>query len=185
MDAAKLQMDVGEAVLQVCHAVQGRLQQGYYNDLSMTVSKAWPSLLQARKHQKLPLVDPEEDNGVRKARRLDRASIVKHWRKHGPRGTYVATTCDKVLDDGSRATLLFVMPKFALHFAAERHQDMTAAVQLGLAQTVEEVQQACRHPETQCYDVRLVLFQSSPMVFENQHLNVYSVSVSRFFSCLS
>ena len=185
MDAAKLQMDVGEAVVQVCQAVQGRLQQGYYNDLSMTVSKAWPSLLQARKHQKLPIVDPEEDNGVRKARRLDRTAIVKHWRKHGPRGTYVATTCDKVLDCGSRATLLFVMPKFALHYAAERHQDMTAAVQLGLAQTVEQVQQACSHPETQCYDVRLVLFQSSPMVFELRRWDIHIVFQFQCFYSLS
>ena len=52
------------------------------------------------------------------SRRLDRASIVKHWREHGPRGAYVATTCDKVLDDGSRATLLFVVPACAFTMTA-------------------------------------------------------------------
>ena len=152
--SARRQLDVGEAMVEVCRVVQARLEEGYYTGLLNAVSEPWPALDMARQGRHMSVYDAlSEDMATKVHRRLDRATIVKHWRQHGPRGTYLASTCKNVLADGRIAKLLFVMPKFALHFALEKPDDMAAALALGLANSVDEVRAACQHADTQCYDL--------------------------------
>jgi hypothetical protein len=51
------------------------------------------------------------------------------------------------------AVLVYVMPKHKLHLATQRPADMMAALNLSLATTEMEVQSACKHPVSGCYDI--------------------------------
>ena len=79
---------------------------------------------------------------------------MQHWRKHGPRSTYLASTCSKTLDDGSVAKLCYIMPKYSLRLAVERPGDMSAAMALALATSPSQVEKACAHPSTHQYCIQ-------------------------------
>ena len=85
-------------------------------------------------------------------KRLDRAEIIAHCRKVGATGTFLATSCDKVLPTGQRATHLYVFPKYSLVLAQERQADLRVLVDMSLPEEPESVWKACVAPETQTYD---------------------------------
>ncbi|CAE7620467.1 unnamed protein product [Symbiodinium sp. KB8] len=72
-------------------------------------------------------------------KRLDRAAILKHYRAHGPRATYLASSCDVTLSTDEKAKLVYVLPKYKLHLATDRQADMLAAMRLALATSETEV----------------------------------------------
>ena len=86
-------------------------------------------------------------------RRLDRSDLLDHFRKHAARGTYVASTCDLVLQNGDKARVAYVMPKYTLRHASEKPEEMRAMLKLSLASTRDMVLRALEHPETSTYDV--------------------------------
>ena len=112
MDPARRHMDLGEMILSFCQTVPTGLEQGYYEGLANQIDSPWPKLLRRKKPQWVDVNEgAAEETPAPRARRLDRSSLLSHWRQCGPRGTYVATACNKALADGSRARLLFVIPK--------------------------------------------------------------------------
>lgn len=87
-------------------------------------------------------------------KRLDRSDLLAHFRKHGPRNTYLASTCNVYLPTGDKAKLVYILPKFTVRFAMEKHDDMRAVLQLSLAQDVAAVEAACAHAKTSTYDLQ-------------------------------
>ena len=59
----KVLLDLGETMVQVCRAVQGRVEQGYYSGLTSQVEAPWPSLLEAKKRQ-VPAVLQQVEDGA-------------------------------------------------------------------------------------------------------------------------
>jgi hypothetical protein len=85
------------------------------------------------------------------AQRLDRDKIVAHYQEAGPRNTFLAFTCEKQLRTGEVAKLCYVMGKHQLSYAKDKPRDMQACMQLALAETSADIQDACRSPKTGAY----------------------------------
>ena len=69
---------------------------------------------------------------------MDRTELLRHFREHGARATYLASSCDVTLPTGEKACLVYVFPKYKLKLATERASDVTSALKLALATTVTE-----------------------------------------------
>ena len=64
-------------------------------------------------------------------KRLDRSDLLAHFRKHGPRNTYLASTCNVYLPTGDKAKLVYILPKIhgqICHGEAWRHACSSPAV---------------------------------------------------------
>ena len=90
----------------------------------------------------------DEEEKLCKRQRLDLDSLLKHFRKKGPCGTWMATPCDLVLQDASVAQSLYVFGKYDLNAVTEKRDDTFAAMRLCLARAASEVEAACADPET-------------------------------------
>ena len=84
------------------------------------------------------------------ATRLDRNFILEHYRRAGARGTYLGTTCTH---NGKETKLLYILPKYQMRLAEEKHHAMSSAVKLALSKNQLEVEAACTNPRKLCYDL--------------------------------
>ena len=163
-----------EVIVETCQALRSRVDKGCYATLSQRVANAWPALHAASKSTQGPrepvYADSEDEEGgetkVRHAR-LDLEKMLKHYRQHGARGTFLVSNCHKRLADGFEARVLYAIPKYNLDFVASKPDDIAAALKLGLASSVPEVADACACPETGAYDIfrHIYLRQSFTTVF--------------------
>ena len=87
-----------------------------------------------------------------KVKRLDRAAILAHYRQHGPRGTFLASTCKVTLASSKKASIVYVMPKYKLSLCWDDKDGMAACMKLALASDGESVRTAC-NAATGTYDV--------------------------------
>ena len=67
-------------------------------------------------------------------------TILDHFKVAGPLGTYLASTCKHTLSTGEEATLVYIMPKHQLSFAADKRDDMMAMMNLALATSRQDVE---------------------------------------------
>ena len=112
-------------------------------------------------HLSLDLLPPEiqlffpcNDLFASEVKRLDRASILDHYRSRGAGATFLAATCEHELPTGDIAILVYVLPKYKLEKAVECPSEMSACLKLSLAKSRADVEKACCHPRTCCYDLQ-------------------------------
>ncbi|CAL1161178.1 unnamed protein product [Cladocopium goreaui] len=147
--------DVGSLMKGVCDSFHSKLAAGDYENLKAAVADA-PSCLHVRSQKQsvqVDSLDSEQEAQVVHRERLDLDALCKWFHKHGPTGTFVASVCNKPLDDGSTARLCYAFPKYCLQHALQKKPEMLAALQLGLSLTSEEVRHATASPLTGSYDV--------------------------------
>ena len=92
-------------------------------------------------------------------------TILDHFKVAGPLGTYLASTCKHTLSTGEEATLVYIMPKHQLSFAADKRDDMMAMMNLALTTSRQDVEarvwvglEGSRFSES-CCDICKMLFQ--------------------------
>jgi hypothetical protein len=144
-------MEPATLLVEVCSAFASRLNAGFYNDMHQEVPVAWPALRSrsAKQYDRVDEMDiGDEEEKLCKRQRLDLDSLLKHFRKKGPCGTWKATSCDLVLQDASVAQSLYVFGKYDLNAVTEKRDDTFAAMRLCLARAASEVEAACADPET-------------------------------------
>ena len=124
-----------------------RLEKGDYASLSSSITQPWSELTLCRRKRLSTAADQSGDS--QKVRRLDRTDLLEHFRKHGARGTYLASACDVVLQNGDKARVADVLPKYTSRHASEKPEEMRVMVKLSLASTKDEVLRALERPETQ------------------------------------
>ena len=90
----------------------------------------------------------DEETKPEKRRRVDLDTLLKPFRSKGACGTFMATTCDAQLEDGSKSRLLYIIPKYDLNAAIKRLDDMFSAMRLCLARSEAAVEAAAADPET-------------------------------------
>ena len=114
------------------------------------VGRPWPGLQKGGKADRVADVLEESDDEAAPAqlRSLDLSTILKHFHKHGPGGTFCASVCSLTLSDGSIARMVYCMPKYVLSCAVSKRSAMEAALSLAMARAVRDVQQACASPTT-------------------------------------
>ena len=95
--------------------------------------------------------DPDAQNNP--SGRLDFNVILKHFRENGPAKTYIGQPCMHQLSTGQKAVYVYIMPKYKLHFAFEKPEDMKSALGLALAVGPQEVESACIGP-TGSYSIK-------------------------------
>jgi len=142
--------DVGSLMKGVCDSFHSKLAAGDYENLKAAVVDA-PSCLHVRSQKQsvqVDSLDSEQEAQVVHRERLDLDALCKWFHKHGPTGTFVASVCNKPLDDGSTARLCYAFPKYCLQHALQKKPEMLAALQLGLSLTSEEVRHAAASPLT-------------------------------------
>ena len=143
-------MEPAALMVEVCAVFRSRLNSGFYDNLRETLDRPWPALEVGALKGCVKHAAPEsEDDGEPSAsQRLCLDDLLKHYRKSGPCATFLASVCDLPLQDGSRARLCYVIPKFRLEYAESKHEEMSAALHLALARTPSDVRQACAAPTT-------------------------------------
>lgn len=143
--------DVGSLMVEVCESLASRLESGTYDKLVTTLAEPWDELSKASSRRLKDSIVGDDVVTKTKARRLDRDKIVAHYQEAGPRNTFLASTCEKQLRTGEVAKLCYVMGKHQLSYAKDKPRDMQACMQLALAETSADIQDACRSPKTGAY----------------------------------
>ena len=169
-------------MVDVCVCLRSRLNAGEYADMREAFSDPWRALQVPSQTVWGPRVEDQEDSDQveQRSRRLCQDDILKHFRKHGARGTFLASVTSRVLADGSKAKLLYVFPKYRLELGHCRREEIAAALRLGLASTVEDVFQACADPETGFLDyvfipiIRLIVGSPKAKLVVSILVNGYS-----------
>lgn len=142
--------DPGALIADVCACVAAKLKAGDYDNLKFAVEDPWRRLIVADKAQvqEVDSLDSQDEPQLVIRKRHDLDSILRHFRQHGPTGTFCASVCQIDLDTGSQARLAYVLPKYHLDHAQNRKQEMSAALRLALATSEVEVQHAAASIET-------------------------------------
>ena len=146
-------------MLDVCLCFRSRLNAGEYSDMCHVLNEPWQALQTGGKTAWSTRSceqdgDDSELELEQRSKRLSLDDILKHFRTHGARGTFLASVTSRVLSDGRQATLLYVLPKYRLELGTNRREDLAAALKLGLATTVQQVHEACADPDTGPHDSR-------------------------------
>jgi hypothetical protein len=142
--------DPAASIVDACAAVVSKLKNGDYNNLVCALSAPWRSLLVNDKPQvqDVDSLDSQGEPQLVQRKRCDLDSLLKHFRTHGPTGTYAASVCKVPLENGHQARLVYVLPKFNLEHASSRKQEMSAALRLALSTSEAEVRHAAASLET-------------------------------------
>ena len=149
-------------MLDVCLCFRSRLNAGEYSDMCHVLNEPWQALQTGGKTAWSTRSceqdgDDSELELEQRSKRLSLDDILKHFRTHGARGTFLASVTSRVLSDGRQATLLYVLLKYRLELGTNRlnrREDLAAALKLGLATTVQQVHEACADPDTGPHDSR-------------------------------
>ena len=134
----------------VCHVFKANLAAGQYDNLKTVVAEPWTALsVPVKKQQTFEDCLDSDDEPQRVARkRLCLDDIVKHYHEHGPTGTFAASVCDIVLEDGQKSRLCYAFPKWNLHSAVKKQGELCGMLKLGLAQSAVDVHRAASSLET-------------------------------------
>lgn len=119
--------------LKPCSAFASRLNAGEYNGMHQEVPLAWAALRSRGNKHYVRVDDMDVDNDdekPEKRRRLNLDSLLTHFCKKGPCGTFMATTCDLQLDDGAVAQSLYVFGKYDLNAVTEKKEGTFALATL-------------------------------------------------------
>ena len=168
--SGKLQhRNVGQLLQQAGDAIASKANSGFYSGLQDAISEIPKHLLRnpAKQNQRLMSVEPQEDTKSKQVKRLDRHTILGHYKEAGPTGTFLASTCEHMVEPAGLCKLVYIMPKYKLNLCEERPADLISALKLSLATTVQEVELACQNPTTGCYDIwrHMYLRQTFTAVF--------------------
>ena len=120
------------------------------------VQEPWPALEKwpfRRNSARDEVHDAKNGSEDAQQRRLDFKSINDHFQQHLAQNTYLVKPCSLVWSTGEEAKYCYVFPKYRLKYAHEKRVDMNAMMNLGLAQSELEVQQACADPKSGAYDI--------------------------------
>ena len=144
------QKDPASVILDVAAALTSKLRNGDYDKTLATVAQPWQSLQVSDKAQlqDVDSLDSDDEPQLVQRKRLDLEAILKHFRRHGPTGTFIASVCSLTLQNGCSARLVYVLPKYSLQHAAKRKQEMASALRLALATSEEEVARAAASLQT-------------------------------------
>lgn len=144
------QKDPASVILDVAAALTSKLRNGDYDKMLATVAQPWQSLQVSDKAQlqDVDSLDSDDEPQLVQRKRLDLEAILKHFRRHGPTGTFIASVCSLALQNGCSARLVYVLPKYSLQHAAKRKQEMASALRLALATSEEEVARAAASLQT-------------------------------------
>ena len=148
--------NVAELMAQVCKAISSRVCGGAYAKMVDSLGKVWKNLMRWPKRKaggKAEFANGEQGADGSPSARLDFDTILKHYRAHGARKTFLMQPCSKKLSTGATAKMVYVMPKYKLEYAWEKAAEMQCAMRLALAETGREVEAACAHPDTGAYDI--------------------------------
>ncbi|CAE7350331.1 Psmd10 [Symbiodinium sp. KB8] len=120
-------------MLDVCLVLRSRLNAGVYSDMCHVLDEPWRALQTGAKTTwaAWSVEQDGDDSEVeleQRSKRLSLDDILKHFRKHGARGTFLASVTSRVLSDGRQARLLYVLPKYRLELGINRREDIAAAV---------------------------------------------------------
>ena len=156
--------NVGQLLQQAGDAIASKANSGFHSGSQDAISEI-PKYLRnpAKQNQRLMSVEPQEDTKSKQVKRLDRHTILGHYKVAGPTGTFLASTCEHMVEPAGLCKLVYIMPKYKLSLCEERSADMVSALKLSLATTVKEVELACQHPQTGCYDIWRHMYLSADL----------------------
>lgn len=157
--------NVGQLLQQAGNAIASKANSGFHSGSQDAISEIPKYLLRnpAKQNQRLMSVEPQEDTKSKQVKRLDRHTILGHYKVAGPTGTFLASTCEHMVEPAGLCKLVYIMPKYKLSLCEERSADMVSALKLSLATTVKEVELACQHPQTGCHDIWRHMYLSADL----------------------
>ena len=185
-------MEPAALLVLTCSSFASKLNAVAYNDMQQEVPFAWAGL-RCRKTKQHVKVDEsagsDEETKPEKRWRLDLDTLLKHFRSKGACGTFMVTTCDAQLEDGSKSRLLYIIPKYDLNAAIERRDDMFAAMPLCLARSEAEVEptqrQAGQSHNVFCPIQEVLLLIMMAGTVDKSLVSIESETCSLSFSCIA
>jgi len=142
---------------EVALAMNARYRHGRYAHLLQSIDATLPCLIVRPKKSVSSRHEPSHDeyDGEPSEQKvaLDISRLLTHWRQHGREQTYIVRDCSVPLSTGDVAVRAYVMPKYKLRFATERHTDMADVMKLALATTPQEIRLACLSRKSGTYDL--------------------------------
>ncbi|CAE7855858.1 unnamed protein product, partial [Symbiodinium necroappetens] len=109
-------------MLDVCLVLRSRLNAGVYSDMCHVLDEPWRALQTGAKTTWAARSVEQDGDEEQRSKRLSLDDILKHFRKHGARGTFLASVTSRVLSDGRQARLLYVLPKYRLELGINGHR---------------------------------------------------------------
>jgi hypothetical protein len=151
---------VTDLIEKVAQIITVQVRQGHYDKLVPSREDPWPCLFEwpkkvqgGRSEVENP-ADAYQPEG-RQPQRLDVARLRKFlWQQTESEAMYLDSDCSVVLPDGRVTVHVYVFPKYSLHLARTRPDDLRSMLQLGCAQNVEEVKAAYVNSKRGTYDIR-------------------------------
>ena len=148
---------------QCTEILSARFINGRYDNLISEIPEPWDGLwtwLKRKKSARDEVYDNITGESSSQVKRLDYHGILKHYREHGPRKTYLMQPSSVKLSTGETAEYIYVVPKYKLERAHENALDMEAMLKLGQAETRDAIQNVCADPDEGTYDIFRRMFSS-------------------------
>ena len=148
----RVRNSVPDIIMGMANQLRVRIEGGAY-DTCVTQLKEAPRYMREgatrdRRAKEKGLSSEEDVNH----RCVNLPIILRHYHERGQDGTYLERACHYVLATAEVAKKIYVMPKYCLEWATEKAGDMHAALLLGLAETKDDVRNACRDRDTKLYN---------------------------------
>lgn len=162
--------DLASTMVDVCQAVQTQLEEGDFDNIRAKLEKPPHNLWKFPKKSKAKNDEWDAEgvdgygestpNGQKRVapERKSVKDLVDWHNVHGPEKLFVRKGCDKVLSTGQTAQEVFIFPKYSLHLAEKRKDDMLVFLSLALATTKADVRGACANATTKIYDFKRHIF---------------------------